>query len=431
MDTQGLFDHESSPTDNARIFSLSTLISSAQILNLFSNIQEDNLEYLQFATEYARFAGIEDNGEDGKPFQNLMFVIRDWSSPDDYEYGLDGGNRFLKSFLRIKDFHTPELKSIRQYMEASFDKLNCFLMPYPGKIVARNSTYDGSWSDIDEEFVDAMKELFPVLLAPANLTLKTVNNKLVKAYELSVYIKLYIDLYKSENLPTANSIYDSTLDNQFQILNSKCVEIYINSVEANQEALENVKQIDELHESSKFKAFEFFINEKKFGSSEDGERFKEELDEKLTKAFEQWKPIALENVQKLQIEREQIRKQEELKKIAEENEAIARRTVKKVEKNIETAKQEILQTEQKVNNDETRRETEMLKRKLADAENDRRMAITREKDTRLYLEEIRRQTDLLRQEIIQLKVHTQKQMKKQITVIHQQIGIGQWFNNKI
>ena len=47
MDTQGLFGHESSPTDNARIFSLSTLISSAQILNLFSNIQEDNLEYLQ------------------------------------------------------------------------------------------------------------------------------------------------------------------------------------------------------------------------------------------------------------------------------------------------------------------------------------------------------------------------------------------------
>ena len=61
----------------------------------------------------------DENDGNGKPFQNLMFVIRDWSSPDDYEYGLDGGNRFLKSFLQIRDFHTPELKSIRQYISAS------------------------------------------------------------------------------------------------------------------------------------------------------------------------------------------------------------------------------------------------------------------------------------------------------------------------
>lgn len=359
-----------------------------------------------------------------------MFVIRDWSSPDDYEYGLDGGNRFLKSFLQIREFHTPELKSIRQYMEASFDKLNCFLMPYPGKIVARNSTYDGSWSDIDEEFVDAMKELFPVLLAPENLTLKTVNNKLVKAYELSVYIKLYIELYKSKDLPAANSIYDSTMDNQFQILNSKCVEIYINAVEADQEALENVTQIDKLHETSKLKAFEFFINEKKFGSSEDGEKFKEDLNAKLIKAFDQWKPIALENVQKLQIEREQIRKQEELKKAAEENEAIARRTVKKEQRKIEIAKEEILQTQSKVNNDETRRETAELKKRLAKAENDRAVAVAREEDTRRSLYEIRKKTEFYEQQINQMKLQAQKQLKQQIIIIHQELGIGQWFKNK-
>lgn len=359
-----------------------------------------------------------------------MFVIRDWSSPDDYEYGLDGGNRFLKSFLEIKEFHTPELKSIRQYMEASFDKLNCFLMPYPGKIVARNSTYDGNWADIDEEFVDAMKDLFPVLLAPANLTLKTVNNKLVKAYELSVYIKLYIDLYKSEDLPAASSIYDSTLDNQFQILNSKCVEIYINAVEADQEALENVTQIDKLHEISKLKAFEFFINEKKFGSSEDGEKFKEDLNAKLIKAFEQWKPIALENVEKLQIEREQIRKQEELTKEAEENEAIAQRTLNKEQKKIETAKEEILKTEAKDNNDETRRETEELKKKLVQALYDRAVAFAREEETHRYLNEIRKKTEYYEDQIKQLKIEAQQQMRKQITVIHQQLGIGKWFKNK-
>lgn len=47
MDTQGLFDHNSSPTDNIRIFSLSALISSVQMLNIFNMIEESHLEYLQ------------------------------------------------------------------------------------------------------------------------------------------------------------------------------------------------------------------------------------------------------------------------------------------------------------------------------------------------------------------------------------------------
>lgn len=47
MDTQGLFDHSSSPTDNIRIFSLSALISSVQLMNIFSMIEESHLEYLQ------------------------------------------------------------------------------------------------------------------------------------------------------------------------------------------------------------------------------------------------------------------------------------------------------------------------------------------------------------------------------------------------
>jgi atlastin len=46
MDTQGLFDTKTSPTDNSRIFALGTLISSVQIFNLNDVIQENQLEYL-------------------------------------------------------------------------------------------------------------------------------------------------------------------------------------------------------------------------------------------------------------------------------------------------------------------------------------------------------------------------------------------------
>lgn len=46
LDTQGLFDKKTSPTDNSRIFSLGTLASSIQIFNLNDVIQENQLEYL-------------------------------------------------------------------------------------------------------------------------------------------------------------------------------------------------------------------------------------------------------------------------------------------------------------------------------------------------------------------------------------------------
>ena len=72
MDTQGLFDKHSSPTDNSRIFVLSNLISSIQVLNLANRIQEDQLQYLQFATEYTQFASINRIEANEKPFQNFQ-----------------------------------------------------------------------------------------------------------------------------------------------------------------------------------------------------------------------------------------------------------------------------------------------------------------------------------------------------------------------
>lgn len=47
MDTQGLFDTKTSPTENSRIFALGTLASSIQIFNLNDVILENQLEYLQ------------------------------------------------------------------------------------------------------------------------------------------------------------------------------------------------------------------------------------------------------------------------------------------------------------------------------------------------------------------------------------------------
>ena len=82
MDTQGLFDDRTSFSDNSRIFALGTLISSIQVFNISAQLQEDQLQYLQFATEYAKFSTNFDEGSTEKCFQKLVFLIRDWVSSE-------------------------------------------------------------------------------------------------------------------------------------------------------------------------------------------------------------------------------------------------------------------------------------------------------------------------------------------------------------
>ena len=56
MDTQGMFDFQTSKELTAAIFGLSTLISSYQVYNLAKQIQEDKLQQLHYFTEFSRVA---------------------------------------------------------------------------------------------------------------------------------------------------------------------------------------------------------------------------------------------------------------------------------------------------------------------------------------------------------------------------------------
>ena len=51
----------------------------------------------------------------------------------DHDYGLDGGSSYLNNFLEVKSHQKDELKSVRQFIKESFEKLTCSLLPHPGK----------------------------------------------------------------------------------------------------------------------------------------------------------------------------------------------------------------------------------------------------------------------------------------------------------
>ncbi|XP_071661949.1 atlastin-2 isoform X4 [Patagioenas fasciata] len=203
MDTQGAFDSQSTIKDCATVFALSTMTSSVQVYNLSQNIQEDDLQHLQLFTEYGRLA-MEEIYQ--KPFQTLMFLIRDWSYPYEHAYGLEGGKKFLEKRLQVKQNQHEELQNVRKHIHSCFSNLGCFLLPHPGLKVATNPNFDGRLNDIDEDFKKELRNLVPLLLAPENLVEKEISGSKVTCRDLVEYFKAYIKIYQGEELPHPKSM---------------------------------------------------------------------------------------------------------------------------------------------------------------------------------------------------------------------------------
>lgn len=371
---KGLFDNETSPMDNSRIFALGTLISSIQILNLVGIIQEDQLQYLQFATEFAKFAARDSQDATGKPFQNLLFLIRDWGNPDEFEFGTEGGAHYLKDVLKIKPEQKEELKSVRKFISASFDDVECCLMPYPGKHVARTKNYDGQWKLMDEDFKDELVIIIEKLLGPDKLVLKKINAKDLKGLELKEYIESYFKLFQSDTLPQAQSIYESTVEKQMNILLNKCFDAYKENIVKNQDllALENLHIF---HDMSKSKTLNLFISEKKMGNNEHEKKFKAQLEAQLEKMYLEWKDRSIKSLKQI---RDEKKKTEEAiqEKVKLENEALEAERITK-EKQAELERQKELQL---IENDKYEAEKKVMDLRLV-AEEANRRAVEAERDS--------------------------------------------------
>lgn len=314
-------------------------------------------------------------------------------------------------------------------MQNTFDSIDCFLMPYPGKIVARNSSYNGRWADIDEEFIDAMKEMFPIFLAPSNLTVKTINNNPVKAFELAVFIKKYVELFKSENLPEAKSIYESTLDNQFQILMSKAVEVYLHMIQSHQPNITQFDQVAQLHNSSLNLALKYFDDERKFGNLEEGFLYRNELESKLEKAFIEWAPLTIDHLNKILLGQENADKQVLLTIKAQNLDDKAKSEVRNVNREIEGLKQMIEQS--RTDNEESRHEVEELRQKLTNASRAKQIALQKEQETRAHLEEMRKRANFLEQQLAVHRQQASKEVEERVIGIRKKHGVLQWFEDAI
>jgi atlastin len=237
IDTQGMFDHETTMALTASIFGISTLLSSYQIYNVDKRIQEDNLQQLALFSEYARTAvGVDETrkassasetievSDDGrvmagvdkpKPFQHIEFLVRDWQHFDDEEDGegdYEAMAKSMETYLEsvIADRDAKDLKDTREQILSCFEKVTCYGLCHPGTAVTKKS-YIGDVSAMDRTFLELLVRYCAHVFDPTNLQAKTSHGNVLTADQLGVYIQAYAELFASgANFPTAETLLEAT-----------------------------------------------------------------------------------------------------------------------------------------------------------------------------------------------------------------------------
>ncbi|XP_063905428.1 atlastin-like [Zophobas morio] len=261
LDTQGSFDNQTTMDDCAKIFALSTLISSVQIYNVMRTIRQYDLTHIQC---FGGFGNLLTNGESA-PFQNFTFLVRDWACPYEHPYGDIGGAAMLEQIFSSKN---PEIQEQVINIKSLFNETNCFLMPYPGRTVDASNTFNGSLDDIDESFLDNVSDFVTLLLSPENLVLKTVNGVKLKAEDFMCYITEYCNILKDGDLPKMETIFKATIEAHHKAALMQALKIYKKNMDVDVKyspRSSNETELFKKHTTNKIKTIDYYTKIKKMG----------------------------------------------------------------------------------------------------------------------------------------------------------------------
>mmetsp|Transcript_37072 Transcript_37072/g.86486 ORF Transcript_37072/g.86486 Transcript_37072/m.86486 type:complete len:646 (-) Transcript_37072:406-2343(-) len=248
VDTQGMFDHETTMDLTAAIFGLSTLISSHQVYNVEKRVQEDHLQQLALFSEYGRLAldierkescrrlDVGDSDSDGtddkkkpkkkkrasilktKPFQRIEFLVRDWQNFDEDDLDdLDipaltsSMSSYLESVL-MEPAGQSDLADTRRQIEACFVETKCFLLPHPGIAVTKKK-FDGTVANIDPSFLALLDEYCQRVFDPSSLEPKMINGRALNPASFTNYVTCYAKMFEDgARFPSAKTVLAATAE---------------------------------------------------------------------------------------------------------------------------------------------------------------------------------------------------------------------------
>lgn len=299
VDTQGMFDNETTMALTASIFGLSTLLSSYQIYNVEKRIQEDNLQQLALFSEYARMAmsTYEKASEDThKPFQKIEFLVRDWQNFDeeeDYEEMEKEMEKYLDKV--IADREAKDLQDTREQIRSCFEDVSCYAMTHPGMAVTKKK-YTGDVNAMDETFLNLMDRYCARVFNWESLKAKMIRGREITAVELGTYIKAYAELFASgAHFPEAATLLEATASaNNTNAVNLAVAEYkdQMNRI-AGPHCSSYIKpeELKELTEQVVKESLEVFESIATFGNQKDIDKARAQLTETMEENFEMYNSL--------------------------------------------------------------------------------------------------------------------------------------------
>jgi atlastin len=302
MDTQGVFGSNSDNATSAKIFALryqlivrnyniilifnklanymklygrfySMLNSSIQIYNIFRNLQENNLEILDTFTEYGRLAS-QHCLQGKRPFQHLIFLLRDWQFTQEHEYGAAGGEELIKEYLDTNDNQKQTAQKVRNHISKCFEKISGFLLPSPGSNVTEGTF--NKVADIDEAFRKHLEKFAEGLFDPANIKAKEINGIAANGSDIFDYFVNCFNTFAQENIPSPVSMIEATTKTTNLLAISKAMENYKLCMTEDSDSLEG-KRLLIKHDQTMRRALKEFINLPKYGEIETSFEYMEQL----------------------------------------------------------------------------------------------------------------------------------------------------------
>jgi atlastin len=299
VDTQGMFDNETTMALTASIFGLSTLLSSYQIYNVEKRIQEDNLQQLALFSEYARMAMSthEKASEDThKPFQKIEFLVRDWQNfeeEEDYEAMEKEMEEYLDKV--IADREAKDLQDTREQIRSCFEDVSCYAMTHPGMAVTKKK-YTGDVKAMDETFLNLVDRYCARVFSQGSLKPKTIRGREITAVELGTYVKAYAELFASgAHFPEAATLLEATASaNNTNAINLALTE-YKDQMSriAGPHCSNYIKpeELKELHEQVVKESLEVFDSIAAFGNPKAIEKAREKVTVSIKENFEMYSSL--------------------------------------------------------------------------------------------------------------------------------------------
>lgn len=83
---------------------------------------------MELFTEYGKLVIGQSNE---KPFQRLLFIVRDWPHACETSYGWNG-QQVIEEIFTENSIQTTEMQQLRTQIKSSFEEITAFLLPFPG-----------------------------------------------------------------------------------------------------------------------------------------------------------------------------------------------------------------------------------------------------------------------------------------------------------